>query len=316
MDKKIPALAGLIMGAILLWYADGYYPGLYLSRIAFSLFAIAAVYIFVKIFLGEIVFRHIRDDKTRYTANRVGSVIFFLIVLVALVRIWFSDTMSLTISLGVIGAGIAIALQDVFKNFIGGFIIIGARLFEIGDRIEIGGEEGDVIDIGMMNTTLLELGGWVHGDQPTGRVTLLPNGKVITQQVHNYTRDHSFIWEELTIPITYDSDWKQAKEIVLRIVKQETMQVTGEAEKEIDRLGEKYYFPRKVVEPSVYLTPTDNWITFHVRYVTFAKERRQVRSKLYEKIIDQLQQVKEITIASGTLTVTLTGRDGKPPGPE
>ena len=94
------------------------------------------------------------------------------------------------------------------------------------------------------------------------------------------------------------------------------MQVTGEAEKEIDRLGEKYYFPRKVVEPSVYLTPTDNWITFHVRYVTFAKERRQVRSKLYEKIIDQLQQVKEITIASGTLTVTLTGRDGKPPGPE
>jgi len=310
MDRKFPAVAGLIIGAILAWYGAGYYPGFYLYPIAATLFAIAAVYIFVKLFLGEIVFKHIHDDKTRYTANRAGSVIALIIIFIALVRIWVSDTSSLALSLGVLGAGIAIALQDVFKNFIGGFIIIGARLYEIGDRIEVGGEEGDVIDIGMMNTTLLELGGWVHGDQPTGRVTLVPNGKVITQQVHNYTRDHSFIWEELTIPITYDSDWKQAKEIMFGIVKQETLQVTQEAEKEIGRLGEKYYLPLKVVEPSIYLTPTDNWITFHVRYVVHVKDRRPFRSKLYELIIDRLQQVKDITIASGTLTVTLTGREG------
>lgn len=312
MYKKILFIAGLIAGAVLLRFFAGSYPGLPLMDVSLTLFAVAAAYLFVKILLSDVVFRAIEDKKTRYTVNKVSSILAVIVLLVILVRIWVADTASLLVSLGVIGAGIAIGLQDVFKNFIGGFIIIGARLYEVGDRIEIGGEIGDVIDIGVMNTTLLELGGWVHGDQPTGRVTFLPNGKVITQQVHNYTKDHSFIWEELTIPITYDSDWKQAKEIMLGIVKQETTRITEEAEKEVERLGEKYYFPRKVVEPSVYLTPTDNWITFHVRYVTYARERRPFRAKLFEMIIERLQQAKGITIASGTLTVTLVGRDGDP----
>ena len=183
------------------------------------------------------------------------------------------------------------------------------------DRIEIGGEAGDVIDIGVMTTTLLEIGGWVHGDQPTGRVTVIPNGKVITQQVHNYTKDHSFIWDELTIPITYDSDWRQARDIILSLVRQDVADITKLAEEEIGRLGEKYYFPKKVVEPSVYITPTDNWITFHVRYVTYVKDRRMVRNRIYTLIIERLQEIKDIKIASGTLSVTLMPADeGTQPG--
>jgi small-conductance mechanosensitive channel len=105
------------------------------------------------------------------------------------------------------------------KNFVGGFIVLAGQPYEVGDRIEIAGESGDVIDIGVMSTTLLEIGGWVHGDQPTGRVTIIPNGRVLTQQVHNYTKDHSFIWEELTISLTYDSDWQQVWDILLTIVR-------------------------------------------------------------------------------------------------
>ena len=305
MYKKYLGIAGLVACSVLLWILSGYYPGMYLSEIALSLLAIAVVYSFTNIFLSDIVFKHIRDQKTRYTVSKAGSVLSFIIIILALIRIWVADATSLILSLGVIGAGVAIALQDVFKNFVGGFIIIASNPYEVGDRIEIGGEAGDVIDIGVMTTTLLEIGGWVHGDQPTGRVTIIPNGRVITQQVHNYTKDHSFIWDELTIPITYDSDWQQAREIMLGIVRTEVGEITRLAESEIERLGEKYYFPRKVVEPAVFITPTDNWITFHVRYVTYVKERRQVRNRLYSLIVARLQETGKITIASGTLSVTL-----------
>jgi small-conductance mechanosensitive channel len=313
--RKILILAGLIGSAGVIWVISGYFPGTLFPNLAITLTAVACVYLFVQILLADVVFRAIRDAKTRYTVNKVSSILAVVILAILLARIWVLDTASFLVSLGVLGAGLAISLQDAVKNFVGGFVIIAARLYEVGDRIEIGGETGDVIDIGVMNSTLLELDGWVHGDQPTGRVTSVPNGKVITQQIHNYTKDHNFIWEELTIPITYDSDWKQAKEIILTIARKETATITAQAEKEIGRLGEKYYFPRNVVEPSVYLTPTDNWITFNVRYVADARARRQFRTQLYEMIIDKLQEVKEITIASGTLTVTLAGGTGPVQGP-
>jgi small-conductance mechanosensitive channel len=305
MYGKVLVIAGLALSAALLWVISRLYPGPYLFQASLTLIAVAVVYAVFQILLTNLIFKQIRDDKTRYTVSKVSSILFMVVFLIILVEIWVTETTSLIVSLGVIGAGVAIALQDVFKNFVGGFIIIGAKLYEVGDRIEIGGEAGDVIDIGVMSTTLLEMGAWVQGDQPTGRVTLIPNGRVITQPVHNYTKDHSFIWEELTIPITYGSDWERARDVILSIVRQETGEITKQAEKEIERLGEKYYFPRKVVEPSVYITPTDNWITFHVRYVTEAKGRRILRNRLYSLILKELQGIKGITISSATLTVTV-----------
>ncbi len=306
---KILMTIGLIIAAIVLWLVSPLYPGLYLPQISLSLFAISIGYLFVGILLGDILFRRIKDDKTRYSLNKVSTILTALVILLLLLWIWVTDLTAFIVALGVIGAGIAIALQDVFKNFVGGILILANRMYEVGDRIEIGGEIGDVIDIGVMSTTLLELGAWVHGDQPTGRVTLLPNGKILTQQLHNYTKDHSFIWDELTIPITYASDWERAKDIILTIVRQDTAETTKRAEADIERLGERYYFSRRVVEPMVYITPTDNWITFNVRYVTLVRDRRIFRAKLYEHILRELQKAEGISISSSTVTVTVV----KPP---
>jgi small-conductance mechanosensitive channel len=179
------------------------------------------------------------------------------------------------------------------------------NLYRVGDRIEIGGETGDVMDIGIMNTTMMELRGWIDSDQATGRITSIPNGKVITTQVHNYTKDHSFLWDEIMIPITYASNWKKAKEVMLDIVTRETVEIVKEAEAEIEKIGETYYLPRRMVEPAVYLTPTDNWITFHVRYVTRVKERRAFRTRISEMILEKVQEYPDISISSTTTTVTL-----------
>ncbi|GAB6283859.1 MAG: mechanosensitive ion channel [Methanoregula sp.] len=261
-------------------------------------------YLFFFVIIGLVLVRRIQDLKTRYTANKALSVLSIVFIIVLILQIWVTDTSSLLVSYGVIGAGLAFALQDVFKNFVGGILIIVSGYYRVGDRISIDDKSGDVMDIGILNTTLMEIRGWVGGDQPTGRLLVIPNGLVITRSFYNYTSDHSFVWDEISIPVTYDSDWRRAKDIVLSIIKKETDAMTAQAEVEIERIGEKYYLPKKVVEPSVYISITDNWITLDARYVTDARSRRILRSRLNELILAAVEKEESITIASETVTVT------------
>jgi small-conductance mechanosensitive channel len=259
--KDFFTITGLVAGGIILWNGAETFKGLpfsqYLIPLAMTLLAIAAVYFCVKIVLDGIISRQIPDKKTRYTFNKASSVIALAILIVILIRVWIPDTSSVMVSLGLVTAGFAVAFQDVAKNFLGGVVIIVGRLYEVGDRIEIGGEAGDVIDIGLMNTSLLEIGNWMHDDQPTGRMTLIPNGKVMVTQIHNYTKDHCFIWDELSIPLTFTSDLQKAQRVILNIVRKETEDITHKAEKEINQLEEKYYLSSRGMDPSVGVTPSD-----------------------------------------------------------
>ncbi len=264
-------------------------------------------YLIFPVIIGIFVVRKIADLKTRYTAKKAISVLSVVFLIVLCLRIWVTDTSALIVSYGIIGAALAFALQDVFKNFVGGLLVIITSMYRIGDRISLDNQSGDVMDIGLMSTTLMEIRGWVSGDQPSGRLLILPNGLVITHALYNYTRDHSFVWDEISIPLTYDSDWKLAKEIILGIVIKETALTTKQADAEIERIGEKYYLPKKVVDPSAYITLTDNWITLDVRYVTDARSRRILRSRLSELILTAIENEDRITISSTTMTVTATG---------
>jgi len=302
---KVLIFIGIVTGAILAWIGNDFFPGQYLYQLSLTLWTIAGVYLFVKVLSAELFLRKIKDKMVRYSLNKVITILSAVVAIAIILHIWFPDTQSLVVAVGVISAGVVIALQDVFRNFAGGILIMTGNLYRVGDRIEIGGETGDVMDIGIMNTTMMELRGWIDSDQATGRITSIPNGKVITTQVHNYTKDHSFLWDEIMIPITYASNWKKAKEVMLDIVTRETVEIVKEAEAEIEKIGETYYLPRRMVEPAVYLTPTDNWITFHVRYVTRVKERRAFRTRISEMILEKVQEYPDISISSTTTTVTL-----------
>jgi len=232
----------------------------------------------------------------------------YLLVFVGIIlAIWVEDTQSLIVSYGLIAAGVAFALQEVFKSIAGGMLIFVRSLYSIGDRIEINGKYGDVIDIGIMYTTLLEIREWVSGDQPTGRITQIQNSYVLSYPVNNYTKDHPYIWDEIHVPITYDSDWKMAEEIILRIVQQETQDVTKASEKSISALADKYYLPQRSEVPYVYLTITDNWISFHVRYITEVRKRRLLRSNLSRLILEEIEKSGQgkVKIASGTLDIAI-----------
>jgi small-conductance mechanosensitive channel len=305
MLKKILIVLGMVIAGMLTWIGDQYFPGEYLSQISLTLWTIAGTYLFVRVLSAELLRRNVKDGMSRYSLNKVVTILSSVAALLIIIHIWVPETQSLIVAFGIVAAGVAIALQDVFRNFAGGIIILGGNLYRVGDRIEIGGEIGDVMDIGVMNTTMMELRGWINGDQATGRLTSIPNGKVITTQLHNYTKDHSFLWDEIMIPVTYTSDWRKAKEVMMDIVRRETSEIVKEADAEIERIGETYYLPKRMVEPAVYLTPTDNWISFHVRYVTRLKDRRAFRSRLSEMILEKIQEYPDISISSTTTTVTL-----------
>lgn len=308
MLRKIAASTSLILITAALWFTNYQYPTFYNFFIVkgfYTFLALTLIYIVFRVVFEGIVVKRMKQDKMRYSFNKTISILYLLVFLFALVAIWIEQTETILISFGLIGAGIAFSLQDVFKNFAGGITIFSTGMYRVGDRVEINGKIGDVIDIGVLYTTIMEIGEWVNGNQATGRLTIIPNSNVLTNNVNNFTKDHNFIWDEISLPITYASDWKKASNVILEIIKKQTENIAAQADKEITKLGEKYYLPKKPVEPVIFLTLTDNWINLNIRYVTDTRERRIIRDKLSKLILGEIEKSKNITIASENIDVSL-----------
>ena len=304
MFRQVIIFTTALLLAIGFWVMGFYYPLPLLEQLYQTALALAIVYLIFWVVIERIGRKWIRESKTRYTFQKAVSILAILILLGIGIRIWVGDAQTLLVSYGIIVAGLALALQDAFKNFIGGIAITLWGDYRVGDRVEIAGVYGDVMDVGLMNTTLMELREWVDGDQPTGRITIVPNFFSFTQVVHNYTKDHSFIWDELTLPIAYDSDWREAVRIVKSIIEQETGETSTKADREIELIGEKYYLPKKVTEPAIFLTLTDNWVQLKIRFVTDVRSRRETQDRLSRMILEEIEKNTHIRIASTTMEVT------------
>jgi len=288
------------------WLVNLANPDIYTERLFLTFLAISIVYLLFTIIMNAGL-RGISSGRARYSFRRMISIVQLLVLVVIAIRIWI-DTNYIFVAYGIIAAGVAIALQDLFKNFVGGIIIMTSRIYQVGDRIELLETAGDVIDIGMMNTTLLEIHACgVKGDQPTGRITQIPNGTVITENVFNYTLDHGFIWDEITLPITYGSNWRKAAELFADIAKDETRSVIKIAEQDIERIGRRYYLEKRVVEPAVFLSLTDNWINITVRYVTEVRSRRILHDRLSRLLLEAVERNDWITIATESVIVHRAG---------
>jgi small-conductance mechanosensitive channel len=300
MRSRVITLFILFVITVSLWLANHNQPNVYLEKAFYTAFTLLIANIIFKQILETVILKRTAISKTRYSFKKALSVIYIFIIIFILIAIWIEDYRSLAIAYGIIAAGIAFALQDLFKNFVGGLIIIVSGIYGVGDRIEINSKKGDVIDIDILYTTLLELGGWMSGDQATGRLTIVPNGFVLSGNIDNYTKDHNFIWDDIKLPITYDSDWGEAIGKILTIVKVETERTAMQAEQELSRLEEKYYLPLKAIDPAIFITMTDNWIELNIRYVTIVRERRQLRGKLNKLILEEIERSENIKIASET----------------
>lgn len=243
---------------------------------------------------------HIKESADVHTLYMLTRNTLFVMAGLFLLAIWLGAGTNFAMTMGVFGAGIAFASQEVIGSFAGYLNIVIGGVFHIGDRISVGEVVGDVIDIGMLRTTVMEIEGWVRADQYTGRVVTVANRMVFSDSVFNYTQDWPYIWDEIMLPITYDSDWRLAGQIMLEHGREYTVDSQEQAKSKFDALRRRYPLQETAVEPSLYLVMTDNWIEMTLRYIVDPRKRRGMTSNLHRGLLQRFESEEEITIASAT----------------
>jgi small-conductance mechanosensitive channel len=253
-----------------------------------------------------------RSFWLRQSVNLFTAALF----VVALPSIWFDDPTRLATGIGLVSAGLAFALQKVVTSLAGYFVIIRSRVFTVGERITMGGVRGDVISLGFLKTTLMEMGdptagvttAWVRGRQYTGRIVTVTNDKIFEEPIFNSTRDFPFLWEEIQIPVTYTADRKRAEVILIAAAERATVEIQKEAEGYRGRMSDEYHIDLGTLEPRVYYRLTDNWLELSLRFVAYDRFTRELKDRISRDILSGLDEAG-IGIASTTLDIV-----GFPPG--
>jgi small-conductance mechanosensitive channel len=221
------------------------------------------------------------------------------------IAILFEDRLGrLSFALGVAGAGVAVALQDVLASIAGAFSIGFSRLYEAGDRVQIGDTRGDVLDIGLLRTTLMEIGNWVSRDMYSGRIVRIPNNMVLKASVFNYSQGFHFIWDEVKVVFTTNSDCELAKEMLLRVAKVAIGEYAVEAQTSWKRVSDNYRIAKPPLEPTVVLVVNAGSLEFTLDYVVDYTQRSVMKDKLFTRIVAEVANSNgRIEWASSGVTV-------------
>jgi small-conductance mechanosensitive channel len=278
-----------------------------------------AVVVAVKILQGT-AGRYLKEADTRYRVRKFIGISGYAVGAFVLATVFSDKLGGLTIAFGVAGAGIAFALQEVIASVAGWLAIFLGGYFKTGDRVQLGGTVGDVIDIGVLRTTLMECGQWVKGDLYSGRVVRIANSFVFKEPVFNYSGEFPFLWDEIVVPVKYGSDIEQARSILERVSRELLGDYARGAAEAWSRLVRHFAIEDARVEPMVTLVANDNWVEFTVRYVVEYKKRRITKDALFTRILQEIDATEgKVGIASATfhlveappLEVRLRG--GSPP---
>ncbi len=270
------------------------------GKIATIIIGLMVIWLIIRFVQRKFLYK-IDSNDNRYRAKKFSSFIGYLFSII-LITIVFSNKLSgLTVALGVTGAGIAFALQEVIASFAGWLAISFGGFYKTGDRVQLGGITGDVMDIGVLRTTIMETGQWVDGDLYNGRIVLIANSYVFKEPVFNYSGDFPFLWDEIKIPIAYGSDYDRAKELFTQAGKEIAGDVSDDSKKKWDELEHKYLLESARTEAMVSLVANDNWVEFTLRYVVDYKRRRATKTALFSKILKDVEATNgAIRFASAT----------------
>ncbi|MEX0928647.1 MAG: mechanosensitive ion channel domain-containing protein, partial [Balneolales bacterium] len=226
------------------------------------------VLLIVRSILLRIVFRQLDDLGAHYKWKKNLTYLFVFIGAFILGKIWIEGFQSIATFLGLIAAGLAIALRDIVADCAAWFYLIWRKPFEIGDRIEVGTIKGDVVDKRLFKFTLVEIGNWIDAEQSTGRIIHVPNHKVFTDAIANYTADFQFIWNEIPVRLTFESNWKKAKTILQEIADKHSANLSTKAKNQLRQTAETYMIVYTILTPTVYTTVKDFGPLLTIRYLT------------------------------------------------
>lgn len=246
------------------------------------------------------VINRIKNIDQRYQWHKGTDYLFFVFGVFVIGRIWYEGMTAVATFLGLVSAGIAIALKDPIVNFVGWLFIVWRKPFSVGDRIQIGEHAGDIVDQRIFVFSMMEIGNWVDADQATGRVLYLPNGWVFTQAVANYTHGPRVIWNEIPVTVTFESDWKQAKQILQTLADNYHVRENADVEAEFQSATKHYLLKYDKLTPIIYTSVRENGVQLTIRYLCNPRARRGSSEYFWEEILSAFSENHHIHFAYPT----------------
>lgn len=237
---------------------------------------------------------HSGEQKYKYNKRKGINGVFIILDLLGLMIIWYDRSNYIVTFIGVFSAGLAIAMKDIIINIVAGMYIIGARIFQIGERIEINGQIGDVIDLGFFQFTLLEVGNKTGGEQSTGRIVQVPNMQILYSPIKNYEKGFKYIWHEMKIQLEQQSDWERARDIINTLLEESTYEIVEEARIQIEELGKKYLIYYNYLTPIVYVNFENGKIILIARFLCEPRKIRTFENSIWERLLIQLKDEQHI----------------------
>jgi small-conductance mechanosensitive channel len=254
----------------------------------------------IRFIVLKVVWRQSEDAKVRYLWKRGLSIFITLSAIILISSVWISAFARFGAFLGLLSAGLAIALKDPLTNMAGWIFISTRQPFLVGDRIQIGENTGDVIDIRLFQFTILEVGNWVDADQSTGRIIHIPNQTVFLKPQANYSRGFQYIWNEIPILLTFESNWKKGKEILENIVNKHAEHLTKSAEHRLKEATKKYMITYTHLTPIVYTSVEESGVLLTLRYLCDPHKRRATEHAIWEDVLEEFDKNSDIEFAYPT----------------
>lgn len=274
------------------------------GKIIAACFSLIILYVLVR-FAQRSVSRYIKESVLRYRIRKALAFLGYFLGIVVLGTVFSERLSGLTVAFGVAGAGIAFALQEVIASAAGWFAITFGQFYSPGDRVQLGGIKGDVIDVGILRTTLMECGQWVNGDNYNGRIVRIANSFIFKEPVFNYSADFPFLWDEIVIPVRYGSDWEFARKVFSDVVNEICRDYASQSREAWKKTVMKYRLEDAQIEPMITLAANDNWIEFTARYIVDYRRRRFTKDRLFTRLLEEVDKSgNRIRLASATFEVT------------
>jgi len=274
-------------------------PGIQ-SKIFLTIGSFVFLYLLRFVVLRFIYKSHV-SIRARYKWKKatvyITTVLFFIIA----GRVWLEGVSNIMTYMGLLSAGLAVALKQPIENIVGWWFILWKKPFEVGDRIQIGEHRGDIIDQQLLMFSLMEIGNWVDAEQSTGRVIHIPNGKVFQTTVANYHHGFPYIWNELPIMITFESDWRKAYDILSNIIVKHSASVSSKATDAMKQAAEKYLIFYQKLTPIVYTSVKESGVVLTLRYLCEPRKRRETENNLWRHIMSEFEKNNDISLAYPTI---------------
>jgi len=223
---------------------------------------------------------HTLRGVIRFAVQALGLSVILLIV--------FGVPNQMSTILGLAGAGLTVACKDFIMGFIGWFLLMGRNGLRVGDWVEIDGVVGEVVEIGLLRTVLLETGNWTDSGHPTGRKVAFVNSYAIEGHFFNFSTTGQWLWDEVEILVPSSQNPYPIIDSIQKMITEQTKANVAAAEQEWQRSTSRYKAQPVSAAPAVSLRPTSSGIEVHVRYITRAGERHAMKTRLYQALVELL----------------------------